>query len=171
MARARGSITLSAMNLDTSADDPTIRRLAGAPSDEICIGEVMHTGVLYCPPEVPLRYAAEMMARHRVHAVVVRGEDEEGGLLGVVSDTDVLAAIALRELDDHSAGGMATTPLVTVNRSDSVARAAELMRENSVTHLLVVAAAGHPVGVVSTLDLVGAVAAGMVDTHPFVARA
>jgi CBS domain-containing protein len=140
-----------------------VRRYERAPSDEICIGEVMHAGVLYCPPEVPLRYAAEMMARHRVHAVVVLGEDEEGGLWGVVSDTDLLAAIALRELDDHTAGAMAVTPLVTVNRSDSVARAAELMRENSVTHLLVVAGEGQPVGVVSTLDLAAAVACGMVD--------
>ena len=163
---------LEAMNTRSSIQPRRLRRFEHAPSDEICIGEVMHTGVLYCPPEVPLRYAAEMMARHRVHAVVVLGEDEEGGLWGVVSDTDVLAAIALREVDDHSAGAMAMTPLVTVNfRSDSVARAAELMRENSVTHLLVVAAEGHPVGVVSTLDLAGAVAAGMVDARPFVARA
>jgi CBS domain-containing protein len=148
---------------ERSSIRPDARRLEGAPSDEICVGEIMHPGVLYCPPEAPLRWAAEMMARHRVHAVVVLGDDEEGGLWSVVSDTDILAALALRELDEHSAGGMARTPLVTISRSDSVARAAELMREHSVTHLLVIAGREHPVGVVSTLDLAGAVASGMVD--------
>jgi CBS domain-containing protein len=153
---------LDAMS-NPSSMQPGSRGLDGAPSDEICVGEIMHPGVLYCPPEAPLRWAAEMMARHHVHAVVVLGDDEEGGLWGVVSDVDVLEALALHELDEHSAGGMAATPIVTISRSDSVARAAELMREHSVTHLLVVAGKEHPVGVVSTLDLAGAVAAGMVD--------
>ena len=123
----------------------------------------MHTGVLYCPPEAPLRYAAEMMARHRVHAIVVLGDDEEGGLWGVVSDADVLAAIARGELDQHTAGGAARTPLVTISRSDSVKYAAEAMREQAVTHLLV-HANERPVGVISTLDLADAVASGMVDS-------
>ena len=122
----------------------------------------MHEGVLFCPPEAPLRYAAEMMARHRVHAIVVLGDDEEGGLWGIVSDSDVVAAIARGELDQHTAGGAARTPLVTISRSDSVEHAAEAMREHAVTHLVVVADE-RPVGVVSTLDLAAAVAAGMVD--------
>lgn len=139
-------------------------RFTLAPSDEITVGEVMHPGVIYCAPESPLRYAARLMARHRIHAIVVLGDDEEGGAWGVVSDADLLAAIARRELDEHSAGGLARTPLVTISRSESVVRAAELMRERAVTHLLVVTDA-HPVGVVSTLDLAGAIADGMVDEH------
>ena len=74
---------LEAMSTRSSIQSD-MRRFERAPSDEISIGEVMHTGVSDRPPEVPLRYAAEMMARHRVHAVVVLGEDEEGGLWGVV---------------------------------------------------------------------------------------
>jgi CBS domain-containing protein len=58
---------------------------------------------------------------------------------------------------------MARTPLVTVSRGDSVAHAAELMRENGVTHLLVVGPAERPIGIVSTLDLARAAAAGLVD--------
>jgi CBS domain-containing protein len=51
---------------------------------------------------------------------------------------------------------------VTTSRSESVSRAAELMREHSVTHLLVTGR-GVPVGVISTLDLIRAVASGMAD--------
>ena len=132
---------------------------------EVRVGEVMHPGVVYCPPEVPLRYAARTMAANRVHAVVVLGDDEEGGLWGVVSDTDVLAAIAERALDRETAGGMARTPVVTVSRRHTLARAAELMRKHDVTHLVVVGPAARPIGVVSTFDLVRAAASGLVDRH------
>jgi CBS domain-containing protein len=136
--------------------------LVGAPCDEVTVAEVMHPGVIFCSPEVPLRHVARLMANHRVHAVVVLGDDEEGGLWGAVSDADVVEAIARGELDEHEAGGMARTPVVTISRSDSIARAAELMREQAVTHLLVIGR-GRPIGVVSTLDLARAIADGAAD--------
>ena len=135
-------------------------RLVGVPADEATVGEVMHPGVIFCPPESPVRHAARLMATYNVHAVVVLGDDEEGGLWGIVSDSDLVSVIARRELDEHTAGGMSRTPLVTVCRSDSVAHAAELMREHGVTHLLVVVR-HRPVGVVSTLDLARAAAEGL----------
>ena len=132
-------------------------RFAGVPADEATVGEVMHPGVIFCAPESPVRHVAGLMARYRVHAVVVLGDDEEGGLWGIVSDSDLASVIARRELDEHTAGSMARTPLVTVCRSDSIAHAAELMCEHRVAHLLVVVRR-RPVGVVSTLDLARAAA-------------
>ena len=134
-------------------------RFAGVPS-EATVGEVMHPGVIFCSPESPVRQAARLMARYNVHAVVVLGDDEEGGLWGIVSDSDLVSVVARRALDEHTAGGMARTPLVTVCRGDSVARAAELMTEHRVTHLLVLVGR-RPVGMVSTLDLACAVAEGL----------
>jgi CBS domain-containing protein len=138
---------------------------SGRTADEVSVAEVMHRGVVFCPPEVPLSFAARVMAAHRVHAVVVLGDDEEGGLWGVVSDTDVLTSIAERTLDRQTAGGMAQTPIVTVSRRHTLARAAELMKQHAVTHLLVVGPHARPIGVVSTFDLVRAAAAGLVDRH------
>ena len=40
------------------------------------VGEVMTPGVLTCLPVTPLRDVARMMARHRVHAIVVFGTDD-----------------------------------------------------------------------------------------------
>jgi CBS domain-containing protein len=138
-------------------------RFLGMSSDQVMVEQVMHPGIYFCAPESPLRYAAMMMATYGVHAIVVLGDDEEGGLWGIVSDADLIAAIAKRELQAHTAGGMARTPLVTVSRADSVAHAAELMREHGVTHLLVTSPAERPIGIVSTLDLARAAAAGLVD--------
>ncbi|HEU5009539.1 MAG TPA: CBS domain-containing protein [Gaiellaceae bacterium] len=125
--------------------------------DEIRVDEVMHPGIIFSPPELPLRHAAGLMARHQVHAVVVMGDDEEGGLWGLVTDDDIVAAIARRELVGDTVGGIVHEPLVTVARDDTVVHAAELMQENGTAHLLVIAK-GRPVGVVSTLDLARAAA-------------
>ena len=144
---------------------PFHESFAGRTANEVLVGEVMHPGIVCCPPEVPLSFAARTMAAHRVHAVVVLGDEEEGGLWGVVSDTDVLSAIAERSLDRHTAGGMAETPIVTVSRRHTLARAAALMREHGVTHLVVVGPESRPIGVVSTFDLVRAAAAGLIDRH------
>lgn len=134
--------------------------LAGAPWAEVTVGEVMHPGIVVCSPESPIRHAAWLMATHRIHAVVALGDDEEGGVWGVVTDTDVLAAAAKGELDEVSVGAVARTPAATVCRSESLVRARELMHEHRVTHLLVLVR-DRPVGVISSLDLVAAAAAGV----------
>lgn len=140
--------------------------LAGAPWEEVTVGELMHPGVIVCSPDSPARHAAWLMATHRIHAVVVLGDDEEGGLWGVLSDEDVLAAAATAELDELAAGSIARTPVATVARSDSLAHARDVMREHTVSHLLVTVR-GRPVGILSTLDLVRAAASGVGGTHPW----
>jgi Ala-tRNA(Pro) deacylase len=117
----------------------------------------MHEGVVVCAPEAPLRYAAELMSRHRIHAVVVLGDDEEGGLWGMVSDVDLVTALARGELDARTAGGMAQTPPVTISPDDPLERAAETMAAHCVTHLIVTDRHDRPIGIVSTLDLARAV--------------
>lgn len=142
---------------------PVDRVLEEVTSGELLVGDVMHPGVIFCAPESPLRHAARLMARHRVHAIVVLGDDEEGGIWGVVSDADLVRALARHDLSGLTAGGTARTPLVTISRGETVARAAELMSEHGVTHLLVVERGDRPIGVLSTLDLARAAAAGLTD--------
>jgi CBS domain-containing protein len=110
------------------------------------IVESMTPGILTCSPTTPLRTVAEMMATHRVHAIVVFGRHESMLPWGVISDLDLVAA----------------SPVVTVTPDDTVRHAAQLMREHSTAHLIVVADAGSPlpIGVISSLDIARAIAAG-----------
>jgi CBS domain-containing protein len=113
------------------------------------VGEAMTPGVLTCLPTTPLRDVARMMARHRVHAIVVFGSDDQLHPWGVVSDLDLVAA-----LDTHAnAGAVAASPVVTATPDLSLRHAAQLMAENETAHLLVIADTGLPIGVVSTLDV------------------
>jgi acetoin utilization protein AcuB len=124
------------------------------------VEDAMHHGVLTCSRHDSLSLVAELMARHRIHAVVVAAEDhdEPGTLWGVVSDLDLVAAASVRELSEQSAGATAATPALTISPAESLQRAAQLMTEHGTAHLVVVSPNGKPVGVISTLDVAAALA-------------
>lgn len=126
------------------------------------VADAMTPGVITCAPETPLREVARLMSERRVHCVVARDESDAGGAVwSVVSDRDLVAAASARELDRRTAGSMAATPAPTVAADETLERAAQLLTEHAVGHLVVVEPRrGTPVGVLSTLDLARAVAGG-----------
>jgi len=116
----------------------------------------MHQGVLTCSAVDSLRDVATIMATHRVHAVVIaRGDAQRPA--GVISDLDFLTAVATGA--DCTAGQAAATEPLTISADVNLEAAAQLMSEHGVSHLVVVdAAGGYPVGVLSSLDIAGAYA-------------
>jgi CBS domain-containing protein len=134
------------------------------PFENATVGDAMSPGVISCPPETPLRVVARMMSTFGVHAVFVferqHEDDESLELWAIVSDLDLVAAGRL-DVDACTAGNSAVTPLVTVPVDAPIYDAAELMAQNGVSHLAVVDPdSQRPVGVVSTLDIARAIAAG-----------
>lgn len=141
----------------------TTSHLAGDPT-HASVADVMHPGVLSCPPETTAREIAATMSEHAVHCVVTDGiaKDRVHGerlVWGVVSDLDLVAAF-LADTDDQTASSLARTEIVSVGPDEPLLEAARLMAEHETAHLLVVSeSSGRPVGVVSTLDLARAMAA------------
>jgi CBS domain-containing protein len=126
------------------------------------VGDVMRHGVITCTAETTLRTVARMMSSYHVHAVVVTEDDGEGGISpwGLVSDFDVLRA-AHAGAEDLTAGQVSRSPAVMVLPSDKLDHAADLMKEHGTGHLVVASPAdSRPIGVVSTLDIAGALAWG-----------
>jgi CBS domain-containing protein len=126
------------------------------------VADVMRHGVITCSPDTQLRTIARMMSGYHVHALVVTEDDGEGGSSpwGMVSDFDVLAA-AHEGAEALTAGQVSRTPAVMVEPGDSLAHAAQLMREHRTAHLIVIMPHdSRPIGVVSTLDVAGALAWG-----------
>lgn len=128
------------------------------------VGDAMSRGVISCPAETPLRVVARMMATYGVHAIFVfdhsNVEDEAPRLWAVVSDLDLVAATQL-DLDVLTAGAAAVTPLVSVAADSSIAEAGGLMAQYGIAHLAVTEPGSRrPIGVISTLDIARAVAAG-----------
>ncbi|HET8758623.1 MAG TPA: CBS domain-containing protein [Solirubrobacteraceae bacterium] len=127
------------------------------------VADVMRPGVMSCAPDAPLLTVAQTMATHHVHAVVVAGvtKDDAGGdhlIWGLVSDMDIVRA-AGSGIEGHMAADAARTELVSVDPSTPLADAARLMDEHHGSHLIVTSE-GHPVGVLSSLDIAGVLAWG-----------
>lgn len=121
------------------------------------VADVMRPGVVSCPPDASLTSVAQMMATHHIHAVVV-GALSGQLAWGVISDMDLVTA-AREGIEGRIADELIKRPPVTVDPTASLKQAAELMHRHGVAHL-VVADAGMAVGIVSTLDLAGALAWG-----------
>jgi CBS domain-containing protein len=118
--------------------------------------DAMRAGVISCPSETPLRQVAQMMATEHIHCVVVIDE----GRWGVVSDLDLLRA-ADGELETLTAGEVAVSDLPTVTTEERLDRAAQVMVEHEVAHLLVLdPGSERAAGVLSTLDVAGVLAWG-----------
>jgi CBS-domain-containing membrane protein len=125
-------------------------------------------------PETPLRDVAAILAEHRISGVPVIGERLE--VLGVVSEADIIVKEGgpqprhggvvgwllagdrpdERRLGARTAGEAMTSPAITIEADQDVARAARLMIDHGIRRLPVVDADGTLVGIVTRADLVRA---------------
>ena len=125
--------------------------------DETMVADAMHRGVLTCGLYAPLTQVARTMAEESIHCVVVWNEPSEAAetpLWGVVSDLDLVAVAASENQRDRTAGSSAATPVLMVAPDEPLRRAAQMMAEHDVAHLVVVdPKTTKPVGVLSTLDI------------------
>lgn len=125
------------------------------------VEDAMHPGVITCSADTPLREVARMMATKHIHCIVVSGAGASG-TWGVIAGLDLIGAAA-EGIEERTAGDIAASELITVRADDPLERAAQLMMEHRVEHLVAADAAdGHPVGVLSSLDIAGVLAWGEV---------
>jgi CBS domain-containing protein len=137
------------------------------------VEDVMSRDVVTVAASTPLKEVAELLVEHGVSGLPV--VDDEGGVLGVVSEGDIVAKERgvgepaahsyywLFGPDEHdaakrdarTAAEAMTSPAVTVRPQRAVAEAARLMVERGVNRLPVVVG-GKLVGIVTRTDLVRA---------------
>lgn len=114
-------------------------------------GEFASNGILACGGDAPLSEVAGLMARNDVHAIVV--VDDRAAEPPVVSDQDLADAMVSGHFDELKASDVAGTEAVTIFADEDLGRAAQLLAEHRVTHLVVRDERRQPIGIVSTLDL------------------
>jgi signal-transduction protein with cAMP-binding, CBS, and nucleotidyltransferase domain len=123
------------------------------------VEDVMHRGVLTCQRETPIQDVARQMAEQDVSALVVT--NAEGGMVGIISRTDLVNARLYEQYWKHwrglTAGHIMVTDVVSVRPSDTVEDASKMMMERKI-HRVVVVEDGpggqQPLGVLSVTDLV-----------------
>ena len=141
------------------ASDPLQHTFRSPAFEAATVVDAMRLGLITCPPDASLREVARIIATYRVHSVVIT-EMEGGRAWGIVSDADLVAA-AGDDFDKLTARDIQRTELVTIGADEPLTRAAALFAQHGVTHLVVVQPhSGHPVGVLSSLDVAGVLAWG-----------
>ena len=144
----------------TRPDTSRLHRVAAA--------DAMHRGVLSVPFDTPLTKVAQMIARYRMHCVVAleeRGEYQTR-YWGLIPASEVVRIATDHDLEDRTAGGSIQSPVYTVEPTDSLHDAAQLMRDHEVEHVIVVdPVSDRPLGVISTLDVIQ-VLAGETQRQP-----
>lgn len=143
------------------------------------VKDLMTRDVLTIAPNTSVREAAEILSTERVSGTpVVR----LGKLVGMLSAADLLDFIAALPadpdavsgglehgiLDDHTVEeAMTRGPLTTIESEAPASRAAEVMKEENI-HRLPVVDGGRLVGIISTSDVVKAVAERKISYRTFV---
>ncbi len=126
------------------------------PFEDRSVGDVATTTILSCAPDAPLEEVAWMMAVNRVHALVVLGGEEPEP--PIVADNDLVSAAQSGHFHELSAADIAGTESVSVGLDESLGRAAQLLAEHNISHLIVRDHRQAPVGIVSNLDLAAVIA-------------
>jgi CBS domain-containing protein len=113
------------------------------------VRDVMSTTLLTVEATEPLaQAAAQMDARHVGAALVLNGER----LTGILTERDVLRAVASGGVEGTQVGAWMTHDPETIEPGDTTGRAAALMIHGGFRHLPVMEG-GRPVGIVSIRDL------------------
>jgi len=121
------------------------------------VRDIMTTDVVTVRPDTPHQTVAAMLRQHRVSGFPVA--DDDGKVVGVVTETDLVALVAGRRHRRHRAAEQATAgdlmshPAVTVGPDDPVKTAARLMRKQRLQRLPVVDRDGRLAGIVSRSDV------------------
>lgn len=129
----------------------------------LTVGDVMALEPIVIRADAPLGEAIQRLDECRIHGLPV--VDAAGSLVGVLSQTDLLRLRSTEFLWDNRPAllvrHLMTSPAVTIRRSDPLADAARKMERHRVHRLVVVADDDEtlPIGVISTSDLVRAMAA------------
>ena len=123
----------------------------------INVGALMTADPIVVAADAPLADAARLIEKHHIHGLPV--VDALGGVIGVVSQTDMLRARTTQDLWARWPGlrvrHLMTSPALTIGAEADLADAASLMERERVHRLVVVGTDGRtPVGVLSTTDLV-----------------
>jgi CBS domain-containing protein len=123
----------------------------------VTIAAVLRTkghDVISVAPDTPVAEVTRLIQSRRIGAVLVR--DGHGRVLGIISERDIVRALATRTggIDGLAADALMTREVIMVGPATPVDAALQIMDEGYFRHLPVVDAEGGLLGLVSVRDLV-----------------
>lgn len=121
------------------------------------VQELMTEGVRTVSPAMPARDAWELMKKDRIrHLVVASGRQ----IVGLLSDRDIGGRTGASARIGRTVADLMTKNVVTIDREETVRKAANLMLGRTIGCLPVTGGAGRLVGIVTTADLLAVLGRG-----------
>lgn len=118
--------------------------------------DVMIKDVITVSESTPLKEVAKMFSEKKITGAPV--VNDHGELVGVISETDIIRKTnSIGAWSPSTAGQIMTKPAVTVSPTDTLQRICELMYNRSI-HRVVVAEEKTIVGILTTMDILRAIA-------------
>lgn len=121
------------------------------------ISDVMTAAAVTDRPDDSIEQAARKMREQQTGSLLVLDGDD---LVGIVTERDVLKAVATRTPLDTPISNLMSKDLITVEPGTSLREAARIMTEKWIRHLPVLEG-GRLVGIVSQRDLAGVLAGAL----------
>ena len=125
----------------------------------LLVGDLMTIDPIVVSANAPVEEAARLVHAYSVSGLPV--VDEAGSLVGVISQTDLLAIhesaigrLIRAQSSGLRVGEIMSAPAITIPMAGSLRDAAKSMRDSHVHRLVAVDDAGCPVGVISASDFV-----------------
>lgn len=118
------------------------------------VSQLIGRGIISVDSSTPIREAVKVMANNNIGFLVIMNS---GKMVGVVSERDVIRAIAKGVDLGEPIINISTRNIITVNANASIYEAADLMHRFNIRHLVVTDESGSPIGVLSIRDVISEV--------------
>jgi len=112
---------------------------------------IMSRDIVSVRPDTPITEVVQLLADHDITGVPV--VDDEGLLLGIVSEKDVLGLVARKQTDCGTARDHMTTDVVAFDQDDDVIAICECLVNNHFRRVPILKD-GKLVGILSRRDLI-----------------
>ena len=119
------------------------------------LGSILQRPLVMIPSGTTMLDAAKLMVDNNIGLLVICDARERTNLAGVISERDIMKAIASGKKLNAAVDEVSTKHVITAKASSDVAEAAKAMNKNKIRHVVVVDEHGRPIGVVSMRDFVG----------------
>jgi CBS domain-containing protein len=119
------------------------------------VGHILQRALVTITTETTILEAAKKMVENNMGLIVVCDARDRMKLAGVVSERDIMKAIAAGKEMNARVDEVSSKRVITAKASSDVAEAAKAMNKNRIRHVVVVDDQEKPIGVISMRDLVG----------------
>lgn len=130
--------------------------MKGLKKKAVLLKDIMTERVITIPPTISIREISKIMAREEVSGVAVMGPEK--GVMGIVSECDVLRHFGKRNWELLTAEEIMTPYFEAIRLETTLEQAAEIMQEKHIHRLLVMgrnlSEPQMPAGIVSASDIV-----------------